>query len=227
MTNPTTPHMARYRQPADSGDDRLVAPTFLRNNPPMIATLTPWLTGRTGTVLEIGAGTGQHAAAFSLAFPELTWRASDPDAPHRRSIAAWAKALRAPEHDPLNIDGSQKWYEDNAVANLGALDAIISMNVIHISPPQVMAGIFAGAGKLLAPDGMLIFYGPFREFGVFSGEGNAKFDAGLRSENPDWGVRDIEELDWAADTNNLRRAALLAMPANNRIVIFKRAEVVF
>lgn len=224
MSKPTTPHMARYRQSAGDDDDRLIAPTFLRNNPPMIASLAPWLSEKNGTVLEIGAGTGQHAAAFSLAFPNLVWRASDPDAPHRKSIMAWARELNAPIHEPLNIDAGQPWHTNVEVAALAPLKAVISMNVIHISPVSVMQGIFRGAGHLLDADGLLIFYGPFQEFGLHTGEGNANFDAGLRAENSSWGLRDIDDLDRAAEENRLTRAALLPMPANNRLVIFKRAS---
>lgn len=222
MTDPTTPHMSRYRQPAGDATDRLVAPTFLRNNPPMIATLAPWFSGRTGTVLEIGAGTGQHAAAFSLAFPNLAWRASDPDEAHRKSVSAWARFLNAPQHEPLDIDASQSWEDDDQIMQLGQLAGIISMNVIHISPPTVMSGLFRGAGKRLTASGLLIFYGPFREFGEHTGPGNAKFDAGLRAEDPSWGIRDIEEMDAEAARYRLHRTAIVPMPANNRIVIYER-----
>ena len=89
MTKPTSKHMSRYRQDAGTNDGRLTAPTFLRNSPPMIATLAPYFLNKTGPVLEIGAGTGQHAAAFALAFPNLTWWPSDPDELHRISAIAF------------------------------------------------------------------------------------------------------------------------------------------
>ncbi|MGR3290578.1 MAG: DUF938 domain-containing protein [Paracoccaceae bacterium] len=101
MADPVPPkpgHIATFRNDGRStpGDGRIYAPTFDRNSAPMVAQLAPWFLGRRGAVLEIGAGTGQHAAAFALAFPKLEWWPTDPDALHRASIKAWQKFLRGP-----------------------------------------------------------------------------------------------------------------------------------
>lgn len=216
--------MASYRN--DGGgtqtDARLYAPTFARNGPPMVARLAAWLAGRSGAVLEIGAGTGQHAAAFALAFGQLAWWPSDPDLIHRASALAWQKSLRAPARAPIDLDAATDWARDGAVVALGPLSAVISMNVIHIAPIGVAKGIVAGAGTTLAPGGLLIFYGPFRENGAHTGAGNETFDRGLRAENPDWGVRDTTEITKLASAAKLTFAALIAMPANNRLLIFQK-----
>ncbi len=223
MGKPTSRHVAKMRTKVAEGDDRLTAATYYRNCPPIIAELSPWLRGRTGKVLEIGAGSGQHAAAFALAFPGLEWYPSDPDECHRASVTAWAREWRAPERDVLDIDAAFDWASDAAVRGLGPLSVVYSGNVIHISPPTVMAGIIRGAGATLAPAGLLIFYGPFAEHGVHTGSGNATFDERLRADNPDWGLRDITELDRLADQQGLARVGLIAMPANNRLVIYRRS----
>jgi hypothetical protein len=222
--DPTTPHSARYRGRVsdDPADARLHSPVFLRNGPPLLVTLAPWFAGRTGPVLEIGAGTGQHATAFRLGFPSLDWIASDPDPLHRASVAAWAAAAGLPERPVPDLDAAADWAEAPEVAALGPLSAVVSMNVIHIAPLAVAEGIVRGAGKALASQGLLVFYGPFREQGRHTGEGNRRFDTGLRAENPDWGLRDVEGIAEMARAAGLSPAALIAMPANNRLLLFRR-----
>ncbi len=188
----------------------------------MIAQLAIWLAGRTGSVLEIGAGTGQHAAAFGLAFPALDWWPSDRDAMHLASTTAWQMELRAPACPPLNIDAATDWAKTKPVQSLGPLTAVLSMNVIHISPIAVTHGIIAGAGQALAKDGLLIFYGPFMENGRHTGRGNIAFDQGLRAENPEWGLRDIADISEPALGAGLRFSGLVTMPANNRLLIYQR-----
>lgn len=221
---PGSPHTSRYRPGVhgDSPDGRLRSPVFDRNCPPIIAELARWLTGRTGPVLEIGAGTGQHATAFSLAFPDLDWWPSDPDPDHRRSIAAWAAELRAPGLGPLDVDAASDWARQPDVKALGPLNAVVSLNVIHIAPIDVARGIVRGASTCLGRDGLLMFYGPFRIGGTHTGPGNLAFDAGLRAEDPEWGVRDVDDISAMAEKAGLRRAALVPMPSDNRFLIFRK-----
>jgi SAM-dependent methyltransferase len=221
---PTSAHATRYRGRVsdDPADARLSSPVFLRNGPPLLVALAPWFAGRSGPVLEIGSGTGQHAAAFRLGYPGLDWIASDPDPEHRASIAAWAEAAGLPPRPALDLDAGGDWADLPDVAALGPLSAVVAMNVIHIAPIAVAEGIVRGAGRALAPQGLLVFYGPFRENGQHTGEGNRHFDDGLRAENPDWGVRDTAEMREMAGRAGLAPAALLAMPANNRLLIFRR-----
>ena len=224
MATPSSPHSRVYRTgPAEGPEDgRLISPVFARNSPPLIAALTRLLGDRSGPVLEIGAGTGQHAAAFALAFPDLIWRASDPDAPHRVSISAWARELRAPDPPPLDIDATEDWARRDDVVALGSLTAVVAINVIHIAPIAAAQGILRGAGRALAPGGLAIFYGPFREDGAHTGPGNTTFDARLRAENPAWGVRDVEEIGRIAAAEGLLPHALIPMPADNRLLVFAK-----
>jgi SAM-dependent methyltransferase len=221
---PTTPHTARYRGRVsdDPADARLNSPVFLRNCPPLLVTLAPWFAGRTGPVVEIGCGTGQHAAAFRLGFPGLDWIATDPDADHRASAAAWAAAAGLPARPVLDLDAARDWAEEAEIAALGPLSAVVTMNVIHIAPIAVAEGIVRGAGRALGPQGLLVFYGPFRERGAHTGDGNRRFDEGLRAENPAWGVRDADEIADMARAAGLSPAARIVMPADNRLLIFRR-----
>jgi SAM-dependent methyltransferase len=221
---PSSGHSSQYRKGAvaSASDGRLFSPAYERNGPPIVAALTPWLAARTGPVLEIGAGTGQHATALALAFPRLDWWPSDPDPQHRCSISAWRTHLRLPSRVPLDLDAAGDWPDIAAVAVLGGLSAVIAMNVIHIAPFAVARGIVAGADRALAPGGLLVFYGPFRIAGAHIGEGNAAFDRGLRADNPDWGVRDTTEIEALISTTGLQFAACQPMPANNRLLIFRK-----
>jgi hypothetical protein len=219
------PHTAQFRPGVQQStpDGRLFSPVFQRNSPPLIAALTRLVGEMSGPVLEIGAGTGQHAAAFALAFPDLTWWPSDPDPIHRRSIAAWAAELRAPERPPLDIDATDDWANINAVRDLGPLTAVYAGNVTHIAPFAVTEGLVAGAGRTLGPAGLLMIYGPFRVDGAFMGDGNRAFDAGLRSDNPDWGLRDLEDIDALARRAGLSPCPPVRMPANNLIAVYRRS----
>jgi len=224
VADPSSGHTARYRpgDVASAPDGRLFSDVFLRNAPPLIAALTPWLSGRSGPALEIGCGTGQHAAAYALAFPAVDWWPSDLDEWHRASAAAWAAHLRAPERPPLTLDASTDWAARDDIAALGLLSAVYAGNVTHIAPFTVTEGIVAGAGRALAPGGLLIFYGPFVVAGKMVGPGNAAFDARLRTSDPAWGLRDTGMIEALAEAAGLSPAALVAMPANNRLLIFRK-----
>jgi len=203
-------------------DGRLFSHVFDRNGPPIIAALTPWLAQRSGAVLEIGSGTGQHAGACALAFPGLFWQPSDREVEHRKSVAAWAAHLRLESPAPLDLDASTDWAARDDVRALGPLNAVVSMNVIHIAPFAVTRGLVAGAGKALAPGGLLIFYGPFKINGAHVGRGNAAFDAGLRGENPEWGIRESADVQALGAEVGLGFAGMQAMPANNRLLVLRK-----
>ena len=224
MTQPTTTHTARYRNDGGSfaPEGALHAPTFLRNSPPIIAALTPLFQGMRGPVLEIGSGTGQHAAALQLAFRGARIVPTDPDALHRTSIDTWAAHLKSDTPPALDLDASLPWHARHDVKAQGPLDAIISMNVIHIAPVSVLDNILTAAAALLAPKGLVVFYGPFRENGQHTGAGNAAFDEGLRAENPEWGVRDLTQTVADAMTVGLECHSIIAMPANNRLLILQK-----
>lgn len=221
MTGPR--HIAAY-SPANvaaDADGRLFSPSFPRNYDPIREALRPHLAGRTGAVLEIGSGTGQHIAHLAGDFPDLTWVPSDIPAEHCASIEAWRAYLRPPNLTaPLLLDAAGDWAA-RAVA-LGPLAGVLCCNVIHIAPWAVAEGLVHGAGKALPPGAALILYGPFREGGRHTSESNASFDAGLRAENPAWGVRDIDAVERQAAGAGLGPARITRMPSNNLLVAFPR-----
>ncbi|MFQ5567209.1 MAG: DUF938 domain-containing protein [Paracoccaceae bacterium] len=224
MTAPR--HIARYSpdNTASEADGRLRSPSFERNFGPISEGLRPWLDGAGGTVLEIGSGTGQHIAHWAGAFAGLRWVPSDIHPEHHASIAAWGAIVGCANlAEPLFLDAAADWAAQPEVRALGEVAAVISCNVIHIAPWAVAEGIVRGAARVLAPGAALIFYGPFREGGRHTGAGNANFDAGLRAENPDWGVRDLDEVAALAAAAGLGPARITRMPANNLLVAFGRA----
>jgi SAM-dependent methyltransferase len=202
-------------------DGRLDAPTFHRNHAAIGAVLESALRGWTGDVLEIGSGTGQHAVAFARSLPTVTFWPTDLNDNHLRSIAAWrAHAGLGNVMAPARLDaGARDW----PLAALGLPSAFIAMfcaNVIHIAPWAVAQGLFAGAGRHLADGGRLFLYGPFRRDGAHNAPSNAAFDASLRRQNPEWGVRDTADLRALAGQNGLRLSDIAEMPANNAVLTF-------
>jgi len=192
------------------------APATARNREPILAVLRDVLPAQ-GTVLEIASGTGEHAAHFAAAFPHLRWQPTDPDAEARRSIAAHAASAKLPNLlPPLALDASA------AVWPVTHADAIVSINMIHIAPWRAAEGLLAGAERLLPAGAVLYLYGPFREQGRHTAPSNATFDDSLTARNPEWGVRDLDEVVALANAHGLKFANRVAMPANNLSVIFRR-----
>jgi SAM-dependent methyltransferase len=229
MTEPPKPqHVAEYSKggmPPPDADGRLDAGSFHRNHVPIWTVLSRFLQGRTGDMLEIGSGTGQHAVEFARQSPSITWWPSDHLDSHLRSIAAWrAHAKLDNLRAPIQLDAGQA---DWRLTERGLPQQFVGMfcaNVIHIAPWAVAEGIFAAAGRHLRPDGRLFLYGPFRRDGEHNSPGNAAFDAGLRRDNSDWGVRDTADLGRLAEANGLRLAELAEMPSNNAVLVFERSQ---
>lgn len=207
-------------------DGRLDAPAFHRNHQPIWAVLGEFLSGKSGDVLEAGSGTGQHVVYFAQRSPDVTWWPSDVNEQHLKSIAAWrAQAGLANIRAPLRIDlGELGWprlmSEEGGPTELVAL---FCANVIHIAPWRVAEGLFAGAGRLLAADGRLFLYGPFKREGRHTALSNAVFDASLREANPEWGVRDVTDLGELALRNRLALREIKDMPAENMVLVFARS----
>lgn len=205
---------------AQPGDKRLVAGAAERNKAVIAEAMAARFGEARGTALEIGAGTGQHAAAIAPVVPGLTWIPSEPSAAARESIAAWAASAGAANlADPIELDAAADW----PAAVAGALRLVFSANVIHVAPWRVAEGIFRGSGRALGPEGALALYGPFMEAGAHNSEGNVRFDASLRAEDPSWGIRDLVDLDRLGAAAGLFRIETVAMPANNRLLIYRRA----
>lgn len=215
----TTPIAGRRAE----GDARLDGPAFHRNAEPIAQALAPWLARGAGVVLEIGAGAGQHAADLASRHPHLEWRPSDPMATHRASIDAWAAASGAANITPaLDLDAAAEAWEIGPLTSQG-LRAILCFNVVHITPWRVAEGLFAGAGRHLAPAGFLALYGPFRWHGRHCADSNAAFDQRLRDQDPEWGVRDVDDLDRLAGAAELTRRETTALPSNNHVLLYARA----
>ncbi len=203
--------------PGEGGsEDRRHAPATLRNRDAIAAVLAEWLP-KAGTVLEVASGSGEHIVHFAAVFPRLHWQPSDPDPAGLTSIAAWsAEAGLANIAPPLALDASASvWPVDRA-------DAILCINMVHISPWTAALGLFAGAARLLPPGAPLILYGPFIESDVPTADSNLAFDASLRSRDPAWGLRDTGDVKTAADQAGLAFAQRRAMPANNLMLLLRR-----
>ena len=198
-------------------EDALVAPAVARNRDVILDVLRVALPA-TGTVLEIGSGSGEHAVHVAAALPNLTWLPSDPEPAARRSIAAHTRrAGLASVAAPLDLDAaSGRWP-------VGHVSAVVCINMIHIAPWAATEGLMAGAGAALPEAGVLFLYGPFREEGRHGADSNAAFDASLRERNPDWGVRDRERVSAEAAKHGLILARRIVMPANNLSLIYRRA----
>lgn len=191
------------------------SPSCERNKDPILAVLKEVLP-RSGTVLEIGSGSGQHAAYFAARLPYLTWQPTDlPE--NFASIRAWAAEAGASNlHEPLELDlFSDRWP-------LTAADAVVCINTIHIVAWAAVGKLFAGGGKLLAPGGVLYAYGPYRYADRPLEPSNADFDKWLKARDRQSGVRDFEAVDALARQNGLALAGDRAMPANNHSIWWRK-----
>lgn len=202
-------------------DGRLRHPTFDRNHAPIWSVVGPHLEGRAGDVLEVGSGTGQHVVAYAARSPAVTWWPSDLHPKHLASVAAWrAHARLANVQAPLPVDLlSADW--DAGLPMRDRLTAIVCINVLHISPWSVTEHLLAGAGRRLRPDGRLFVYGPFRRGGAHTASSNAAFDASLRAQNPEWGVRDTGDIAAVAERCGLHIVEMAPMPANNFTLVIE------
>jgi SAM-dependent methyltransferase len=207
-------------------DGRLDAAAFHRNHAPIWAVLEKFLSRHPGDVLEAGSGTGQHVVHFARHTPDITWWPSDFNEAHLKSIEAWrAHAGLANIRPPLRIDLSDPAWCAAMTDGSGPpqLAAVFCANVIHIAPWRVAEGLLAGAGRYLRSGGHLFLYGPFKRDGKHTAVSNAVFDTSLRGNNPEWGVRDIADVEKLAAQNGLALREAVEMPANNMILVLARA----
>jgi SAM-dependent methyltransferase len=199
-----------------SSQDARVAPSVARNRDPILAVLRRVLPP-TGTVLEIASGTGEHAVHFAAALPRLRWQPSDQDEQALRSITAHRANSGLP-----NLLAPLRLYAASPEWPVEQVDAVVAINMVHISPWQATQGLVAGAGRALSPDGVLYLYGAYNENGIHTAPGNEAFDADLRRRNPDWGVRDLKEVAELAGRYGLMLVERISMPANNLSLVFRR-----
>ncbi|GBE43604.1 MAG TPA: DUF938 domain-containing protein [Rhizobiales bacterium] len=196
------------------------APAAGRNTGPILQVLKTQLPA-SGRALEIASGTGQHAAAFARSFPAITWIPSDPSPDARHSIAAWVEEAGLGNLEaPLDLDVMQEHWP---AAAEGPFDAVLAINLIHISPWAACQGLLRGAGALLPERGMLYLYGPYRRGGAHTAGSNVRFEEWLHGQNREWGVRDVGEVERAAATHGLCLDAVIEMPANNFSLVLRKS----
>ncbi|WP_050803756.1 DUF938 domain-containing protein [Citromicrobium sp. JLT1363] len=193
------------------------SPAAQRNRAPIAQVLSEELPER-GLVLEIASGTGEHAVHFARQFPDLDWQPSDPDAQARASIGAYAEEAALPNlREPVALDVStEEWPIRSA-------DALLCVNMVHISPWRASEGLFAGAAEILAEGAPLILYGPYIEAGVETAASNLAFDESLKARNPEWGLRDVSDIDALARRSGFSRMRRVQMPANNIVLVYRRS----
>lgn len=195
----------------------LCSPAVARNTGPILDVLKAHMPG-CGRVLEIASGSGEHAHSFASALPGLDWTPSDPSAEARTSITSWSAAADLPNlRPPLALD-----VLDPATWPEGPLQAMVCINMIHISPWAATEGLMALAGKRLAIGGLLVLYGPYREADLPLAASNAAFDESLKARDPSWGLRDRDTVEAAARVVGLALTLRIEMPANNLMLLFRR-----
>lgn len=203
-----------YEAPA-SGACRS-APAALRNRDPIAEVLGEWLP-TSGLVLEIASGTGEHAVHFAERFPNLEWQPSDIHSDALTSIEAWRLHSRLPNlRPPIVIDAAAGEWP------IGQADAVLSINMVHISPWASALGLLEGASSLLATGAPLILYGPWLKGDVPTAPSNLDFDADLKRRDPQWGLRKVEDFAAAATERGLDLVETRAMPANNMMLLLRR-----
>ncbi|KRB79337.1 SAM-dependent methyltransferase [Sphingomonas sp. Root710] len=195
---------------------RRYAPATERNREPILAILRDALPA-SGTILEVASGTGEHAIHFAAALPGLVWQPSDPDPSALASIRAWAEGAKLPNlRPPLLLDAAApRWPVPKA-------DAILCINMLHISPWEATIGLMQGAARLLDEGAPLFLYGPYRRAGIPTAPSNEAFDESLKTRDPRWGLRDLDTVVALAGEHGLALDRVVEMPANNLSLLLRR-----
>lgn len=199
-------------------DGARTAPSTARNREPILEVLRARLP-RSARVLEVASGAGEHAMFLAAALPGVDWCPTDRDAEALASIAAWRSTAKlANLAAPLRLDASDlgSWPD-------GPFDAVVCINMVHISPWAATEGLMAGAESVLKTGGRLFLYGPYLEAQLETAPSNLAFDVSLKSRDPAWGLRDLAQVSALAQSRHLAFAERISMPANNLIVVFEKA----
>lgn len=199
-----------------TADARLHSPAADRNRVPIGDALLTRLPAQ-GHALELASGTGQHAAHLAALLPHWRWQPSDADPALRASIDAWCHGL--PNVAPALALDVTAWPWAGVT---GPVQLVFNANLLHIAPWPVCPALMHGAGQLLAPDGLLVLYGPYLEADVPTAPSNRAFDADLRARNPAWGLRRLDDVLAEAARVGLRLHERLVMPANNLLLVLGR-----
>jgi cyclopropane fatty-acyl-phospholipid synthase-like methyltransferase len=197
---------------------RRLAPASARNREPILAVLSRFVS-EGARVLEIASGSGEHATFLAERLPVARWQPTDPDAGARASIDAWAAHLAARRVEPaLDLDVTRHpWPIGRA-----SVDLVMCINMIHIAQWSACLGLLDGAAEVLAEQGRVYLYGPYRRGGAHTAASNAAFDEGLRARDPAWGVRDLEAVTAEATARGFGLEDVVEMPANNLSVVLRR-----
>jgi SAM-dependent methyltransferase len=200
---------------SEESDPRLYYPHVARNREPILRVLKRVLPPR-GLILELASGSGEHVTYFAQMLPTQLWQPTDPDPRALASIAAHRTAANAPNLlSPLWLDAmSEEWPVQRA-------DALVCINMIHITPWATCQGLMTGAERTLRAGGVLYLYGPYQIDGRHTAQSNEEFDAWLRTQNAQWGVRDLAEVTALAQRHAFSLRETVPMPANNLSVIFE------
>ncbi|KHF24299.1 DUF938 domain-containing protein [Solemya velum gill symbiont] len=189
-----------------------------QNREPILEVIRP-LFSESGSILEIGSGTGQHAVFFAQQLPHMQWHASD-QSDYHAGISMWVEEAALPNvHGPFQLDVMQEdWPQID-------IDAVFSANSAHIMDEKMVEAMFAGVGEILPHAGVFALYGPFNYDGSYTSESNARFDEWLKSRDPHSGIKSFEWLNSLARAAGMKLQDDVAMPANNRILVWvKDAE---
>ena len=206
----------RFYEAAAGEDARRSAPAVLLNRQYIAEVLGDWLPER-GLVLEVASGTGENAVFFAERFPKLEWQPSDAHPDALASIASWrASSGLANVRAPVELDASAPEWP------VGVVDAVVNINMVHISPWSAALGLLDGASRVLgAGGGPLILYGPWLKDDIPTASSNLAFDRDLQSRDPDWGLRRVEDFSATAEARGLRLEQTRAMPANNLMLLLR------
>ena len=206
----------------ENTDVRLDYPATGRNQEVILDVLKEALPN-SGAVLEVASGSGQHITYFAQQIPQLKWQPSDTDAAARASIDAWRNEMGVTEavHTPIDLDASVDIW---SLGHIKDLNAIMSINMIHISAWEACLGLLKNASRVLPAGGVLYLYGPFKVGGLHIAPSNAEFDLSLQSQNPSWGVRNLDDVAEEALKQNFQLMKTIRMPANNFSVIFSKKD---
>jgi hypothetical protein len=207
----------RFYEGPTAGAARRSAPAAQRNREPIAEVLSEWLPV-SGLVLEVASGTGEHAVWFAERFPGLQWQPSDAHPDALASIAAWQQGAGLPNvRPPIVIDASNPadWPIERA-------DAVLNINMAHISPWPASLGLIAGASRMLPSGAPLILYGPWLKDDIETVPSNLAFDADLKAREPEWGLRRVEDFAEAAEVEGFQLVETRGMPANNLMLLFAR-----
>ena len=206
----------------ENTDVRLDYPATGRNQEVILDVLKEALP-KSGAVLEVASGSGQHITYFAQQIPQLKWQPSDTDAAARASIDAWRNEMGVTDvvHTPIDLDASVDIW---SLGHIKDLNAIMSINMIHISAWEACLGLLKNASRVLPAGGVLYLYGPFKVGGLHIAPSNAEFDLSLQSQNPSWGVRNLDDVAEEALKQNFQLMKTIRMPANNFSVIFHKKD---